>query len=491
MPMRLQLSIRYKILITYLMVFVLFVSLVLLSWYKRRDIEAQLHGLENGLIPMLTIAVQMGQWYPLSAAFKPGAASFASPLQTLHWQQDFSLNMQQHLLALEQRLNQPVASRPDPKQAAILIALHQVRSSWQQYQASLQSLRQPHPPTTDLSVQLLQQRDQLRGHVAALTSKINIAIQDKMERVSSLERLVSWYTIWFSFIGCLLVMLLAFLALIMLQPIRHLTLGVQRLAQGDYQQRLNIKSGDEVGVLAREFNKMASSIERLMQNEQLAAIGKISAQITHEIRNPLHALGLNLALLREDVGQQLTAPARDLFNTIEREIHRLNKVAALYLSFTRPSKRQSAQLQLPILLDETIDLMTEELRRKKIKLITEIDTAMRPLWLDGDACKQAILNLLKNAMESIQASPATAECSGHIWLRAYTAEDKVVVEIEDDGPGIDAAARDKVFSTFYTTKSYGTGLGLALTQKIIEEQHGTIEVVPRQPRGVIFRLTFK
>ena len=132
----------------------------------------------------------------------------------------------------------------------------------------------------------------------------------------------------------------------LLAPIETLTAGVKAVAAGDLSRKVQVTSRDEIGLLAREFNTMAASLDRqqdeLRRAERLAAVGRISAQITHEIRNPLNAIGLNAELLSEEL-EGLSAPPREaiqLVAAISREVDRLNGVAEEYLRFARfPSRR--------------------------------------------------------------------------------------------------------------------------------------------------------
>ena len=154
----------------------------------------------------------------------------------------------------------------------------------------------------------------------------------------------------------------------LLSPIQRLTEGVKAVAAGDLTRKVELRSRDELGLLAREFNNMAASLDRqrseLRRAERLAAVGRISAQITHEIRNPLNAIGLNAELLAEELAQVKDAPAEavQLVAAISREVDRLNGVTEEYLRFARLPRPTLGRQDLNEVVGSLLDFLAPELR---------------------------------------------------------------------------------------------------------------------------------
>jgi signal transduction histidine kinase len=224
--------------------------------------------------------------------------------------------------------------------------------------------------------------------------------------------------------------------------------------------------------------------ERLLQNEKLAVVGQLAAQVTHEIRNPLNALGLNISMLQEDLDKKITPANRQMLEAIEKEIARLNKVAEHYLQFVRPGQRHPVEVPLSNIVEEVLFFLKEEFVNKKVSVVEKIEDEILPVFVDIDQVKQAIVNLLKNATEAL--SPQ----GGVLGVTIRRDLNSAVLEIEDNGPGIPAELKNKLFQTFFTTKAKGTGLGLALTQKLILDQRGDIRCQNKLSGGTIFTIRF-
>src|SRR5512133_1485821 len=160
----------------------------------------------------------------------------------------------------------------------------------------------------------------------------------------------------------------------LLAPIGTLTEGVKAVAAGDLTRKVEVRSEDEIGLLAREFNAMAASLDRqrdeLRRAERLAAVGRISAQITHEIRNPLNAIGLNAELLQEELeGGRPPAEARQLVASIQREVDRLNGVAEEYLRFARLPKLTLGRHDLNEVVGSLLDFLAPELQAAGVEVV--------------------------------------------------------------------------------------------------------------------------
>jgi two-component system, NtrC family, sensor kinase len=276
----------------------------------------------------------------------------------------------------------------------------------------------------------------------------------------------------------------ALLAQRLLAPIETLTEGVKAVAAGDLTRKVEVASRDEIGLLAREFNAMAASLgtqrDELRRAERLAAVGRISAQITHEIRNPLNAIGLNTELLAEEL-EALAAPreALALVAAISREVDRLNGVAEEYLRFARLPRQASGRQDLNDVLGGLLDFLAPELASARISLRRELEQGLPPILGDEGQLRAVFLNLVRNSREAMPAG-------GTVTVRTRRAGAAVEAEVADTGGGIPPGDLTRIFEPFYSTKERGTGLGLAFTRQVVEEHGGTIRCESAIGRGTTF-----
>jgi len=273
----------------------------------------------------------------------------------------------------------------------------------------------------------------------------------------------------------------------LLSPIQKLTEGVKAVAGGDLTREVEVRSRDELGLLAREFNAMAASLERqrneLRLAERLAAVGRISAQITHEIRNPLNAIGLNAELLAEELAQGRTVPAEavQLVEAISREVDRLNGVAEEYLRFARLPRPALGRQDLNEILASLLDFLGPELQAAGVEVVRELAAGTLPVRADEGQLRAVFLNLLRNSREAMPAG-------GRITVCTRRAEGAVEAAVADTGGGIPPGDLTRMFEPFYSTKERGTGLGLAFAQQVVKDHGGEIRCDSAVGRGTTFTL---
>ncbi len=267
-----------------------------------------------------------------------------------------------------------------------------------------------------------------------------------------------------------------------LAPLASVTERAKAVARGDLTPRPVLSSGDEIGELSATFEGMVSAIARandqLLASERLATIGKMAAHVTHEIRNPLSSIALNLELLDEE----LTDPndeARALVRAITKEVDRLSALSTQYLSV---AKRQELRLEEESIVDvvrEACDFMRGDLERHGVELRLSIEPGLPLVRADEAQLKQALFNLLRNARESM-VGEAASEQGGSVCVRLERhSSGAVEITVDDEGSGIDEATKAKLFEPFFSTKSHGTGLGLAITRQIVEAHAGSISCESR------------
>jgi signal transduction histidine kinase len=273
----------------------------------------------------------------------------------------------------------------------------------------------------------------------------------------------------------------------LLAPIRTLTEGVKAVAAGDLSRKVDVQSSDELGLLAREFNAMAASLDlqraELLRAERLAAVGRISAQITHEIRNPLNAIGLNAELLVEELsGAGAPAEAVALVQAIGREVDRLNAVTEEYLRFARLPRPALASEDVNEVLSGLLEFVRPELGAARVRLEASLSPGVPHVRADEGQLRAAFLNLLRNSREAMGGGGVVA-----VTTRPALGGG-VEIEVRDTGPGIPADALPRIFDAFWSTKDKGTGLGLAFTQQVVKEHGGTIACRSEPGRGTAFTI---
>jgi two-component system NtrC family sensor kinase len=265
-----------------------------------------------------------------------------------------------------------------------------------------------------------------------------------------------------------------------LRPLAQVTERAKAVASGDLKPRVAVSSNDEIGELAATFEGMVSAIaranEELLATERLATIGKMAAHVTHEIRNPLSSIALNVELLEDDLAEA-SEESRELLRAIRREVERLTALSGQYLSFARRGAQRLEVEDLREVVSEAAEFMRRELESEGVTL--EVHSAQQAISASVDEAqiKQALYNLMRNARE---AMPSGGRVIVSVSAGAGGGSDIVV---EDEGVGLDEATRARLFEPFFTTKSNGTGLGLAITRQIIEAHGGSIAFQPREPRG--------
>lgn len=273
---------------------------------------------------------------------------------------------------------------------------------------------------------------------------------------------------------------------VMLRPLRRLREGARRIAAGDYGKRISETGPTEIADLAREFNSMGRAVqdreEEKLRAARLAMVGKMAAQIAHEVRNPLSSIGLNTELLEDELGDNATE-ARELCRAIHTEVNRLTEVTETYLGL-RGGKPRLAKESLNTIIGDLVGFVRNDLASRQVALETELDPADPTGTIDANQIRQCLINLVRNAADAV-----AAQGGGRVVLRTRGTRDRVEIAVEDNGVGIERDALPRLFDPFFSTKEGGSGLGLALTHQIILDHGGDIHVASRVGRGTTFTLS--
>jgi PAS domain S-box-containing protein len=213
---------------------------------------------------------------------------------------------------------------------------------------------------------------------------------------------------------------------------------------------------------------------RLLHTERLSALGEMAARIAHEVRNPLVSIGAAAQVVAEELGE--TSPVMPEVRAIVREVKRLDGIVTDFLRFARPRRVERKSVDLGPVVNESVELV--RMKAEEHPLSVMIDGGDSGLWArcDPDGVKQVLLNVLLNAVE---ASPP----AGSVEIEARVIGDAIELSVADRGPGVAASARSRVFDPFFSTKTRGTGLGLAVSKQIIDEHGGRIRLLNRRGGG--------
>ena len=277
------------------------------------------------------------------------------------------------------------------------------------------------------------------------------------------------------------------------QPIQQLSFGAEQVAAGnlDWRAKAGLTRKDELGKLAHSFNVMTQELihqqDTIRQNERLVVLGKMASVIAHEIKNPIQSLlGFTEMMNQPDKFNQLEFRNK-MQQAFSRELTRLNNVLNELLDFARPHPLSFQKVQVNSILNRVIYLVQEQAKKTGINLTAQFDYELPIILADEQKLEQVFLNIALNAIESL-VIPEGKCGTLTIATRRFEKNNLEYVEIkfEDNGPGIASKDLDKIFTPFFTTKMRGSGLGLSVAQRIINEHHGIITVNSKPHKSTLF-----
>jgi len=239
-----------------------------------------------------------------------------------------------------------------------------------------------------------------------------------------------------------------------------------------------------VAECVRDVTREMELRAELIQGEQKSMIVKMSAQVAHEIRNPLGTLTLNIDLLEDEINTYTdtdTTEAIKRINVVKSETETLHKVLNEYLECTRFPTIKPEKHYINAILREMFSAMEEDFHQKQVESKLSLEYNLPPANVDQDQLKRAFLNIILNALESMGPG-------GVIEVSTTTTNGWIEISFIDSGPGISPKNKDKIFTPFYTTKNNGTGLGLSITQHIITEHNGDIVFQNIPEKGASFTI---
>lgn len=249
----------------------------------------------------------------------------------------------------------------------------------------------------------------------------------------------------------------------------------------DDERLLEPFSREEIELFERVVGQAAVTVqnsavyEERKERDRLAALGEMAAGLAHEIRNPLGAIKGAVQVVEPSM-PQMDEQSREFLGVIVEEVDRLNRVVSQFLTYSRPFKGELAPVVVNDVVQSTLRLLSDE-QRARVSAEPPSDSDLMVLG-DDDALRQVLLNLILNALDAIDGM----DPPGHVWLevgvraRGLPSGDAVTIAVRDDGPGLSPHTITNLFVPFHTTKSGGTGLGLPISQRIVENHRGVIQV---------------
>jgi signal transduction histidine kinase len=258
----------------------------------------------------------------------------------------------------------------------------------------------------------------------------------------------------------------------------------------------HIRDSDSTLTGAVLFFKDLTRVEQLEERERLrdrlAALGEMAAAIAHEVKNPLAGIEVMAGVLRRQLAG--SPDAQTVLGDIINEAKMANRIVVEVLDFVRPLRLQVEPVPLDLVLREALSAVEAQVPRHGVVVRQSISAELPAVEGDAHQLRQILINLVRNAAEAIgdvgtievraallpADDPARAECPEPA---------RVLIDVEDDGPGVPIEVRDKIFSPFFTTKSRGSGLGLAIVRKIVDAHDGRIDMSPGTNGGTRFRVT--
>jgi len=282
-------------------------------------------------------------------------------------------------------------------------------------------------------------------------------------------------------------------------PITNVSLTLRRRNGTELPIELStapLKGGDgkDLGVVAvfRDLSAVRQLESRLRRSDRLAALGTLAAGLAHEIKTPL----TSILIFSRRLARQFEDPGfRERFQSVvPRELERINDFVERLLQLARPVPLTFTLVRLPALVDRVVELYANQIESRAIAVHRAYARDVPPIQADEKALYRALVNLVTNALEAMDVGGRLtvrvgwAEGDGVHAARRRAFSRRVLIEVEDTGAGIAGDEVDRVFNPFFTTKDTGTGLGLALTHKIVEDHGGTIDFRSTPGTGTVFRI---
>ena len=270
-------------------------------------------------------------------------------------------------------------------------------------------------------------------------------------------------------------------------PVRRLTRATQRIARGDFDERIAVKSVDEFSRLVEAFNRMAGELKaqrgELERTHRLEAWADMARQVAHEIKNPLTPIQLSaehLLRVHADKGQPLGSVLEGCVRSILGQVRLLRQIASEFSNFASSPTVKLVPVDVPELLAEILDPYRAGLAGR-VEIRNEAIGPLPDVLVDRTLVMRALVNVVENALHAMPGR-------GQLIVTASAEPDAVVITVRDTGVGVDEEALARIFEPYFSTKTSGTGLGLPIARRNVELSGGTIDVDSRKGEGTTVRV---
>jgi two-component system NtrC family sensor kinase len=288
------------------------------------------------------------------------------------------------------------------------------------------------------------------------------------------------------------------------RPIRRMIRTIRKIENGELSERMNADNKDEFGILAKSFNNMLDSLksaqeeihhihlEQMQKASRLASLGEIISGIAHEVKNPLAGISCAVQVLQSELVASDNKKA--VTSEILNQINRLDKIVKDLLSFAKPKPPQFLHAKVNDVIEKALFFVYPEAKKQQIAIDSNIEMDFPEMRMDPDQIQQVFLNLMINAL---QATPAGGRFTVSVSQLSFDEikhkinnpmrHEKILeIRFQDSGKGISPMDIESIFEPFFTKKSKGTGLGLFISQKIVQEHGGDIKVESEVGKGSVF-----
>lgn len=267
--------------------------------------------------------------------------------------------------------------------------------------------------------------------------------------------------------------------------VRTILIGVSSFTS-DLDPVFHQDNGKRILVIVRDVSDQKRQEARLHRSESLASLTTVAAGVAHEIKNPLASIGIHLQLLRKAFQRKKTLGIDDAaryLDVIDEEIDRLNGIVVDFLFAVRPMDVRLRLEHVNRVVEDVLNFVSYELSEHRITIKRQLGEFLPKLRLDENLMKQALLNIIKNAMNAMEIG------GGTLTVSTKLVGDSVMLSVADTGSGMDEATLAKIFEPYFTTKQTGSGLGLTMVFKVVKEHNGEITVNSKKGIGTVFSIT--
>ncbi len=321
-----------------------------------------------------------------------------------------------------------------------------------------------------------------------------VVIQQPLREAFAVADKMRLQILWFMGISVVLSMAIAYIfTRRVVTPVKQLVSGIDKFSAGELKYRIPPLGADEISMLADRFNEMAEKLtlfqERLKRSERLETLSRLASVLSHEIRNPLNAMVVNMQVMERELNrpEPKLSKLRHYLCIVASEIQRVDDLVNSFLMISKTRKLDRKMVRVDQLLDEIIISLQAEALQSGIRINRQYRTDDTELFIDEQKMRQVFLNILVNAIQAMPGGGGiTVELQSQVTKEPDEQLEWLVIKFHDTGKGIPKELLGQIFDFYFSTKPTGTGLGLSIAQQIVEEHGGRIEVQSKVNVGSTF-----